>query len=434
MKRAFTLVEMLIVIAILSILMTITFRLLKTGDEDTKRTNTLIRLHKLENCLSGYYAAFGSYPPVKLHGSRDIYCAVDNFGDQMSNQSRGSTLDWDQVRSACRSQPFGCEYPPGEAELKAIRKWANGEGGDGKTDDMSKRIGSYAHYGTDQYGYAYAFNGALSSPDCGKFGITRPPKSLSDWEQVKVFRFGVMSFLLPRYLFMMRNNDGWFGDGSYTVCAQWSDNNDMPSDPLKGASYAQTVAHGETGWSAVKELAGGNDEDEDRDASDVRRDRARVENIPSQAVCARWMPNLEGLCQTAITEKFFGINITGGSWLRYDNGWTSNLDDPKAVYPPSPLPIHATPGSNGNGQGYCNGWITVQDGWSTEFYYYSPAPYQSYMLWSSGPNHRTFPPWVSLEELSAKDRETAMDWMGDDIMGMGEGMPNAKVKNAMDTK
>ena len=66
MKKAFTLIELMITIAVLVILMGLVFRLNSAGTESQKRTVTIIRMQKLENCLSGYYAAFGSYPPVKL--------------------------------------------------------------------------------------------------------------------------------------------------------------------------------------------------------------------------------------------------------------------------------------------------------------------------------------------------------------------------------
>ncbi len=72
MKKGFTLVELLIVVVVLVTLMTITFRITSVGDESTKRNRTINRMQRLENCLSGYYAAYGSYPPVKLHGSREI--------------------------------------------------------------------------------------------------------------------------------------------------------------------------------------------------------------------------------------------------------------------------------------------------------------------------------------------------------------------------
>ena len=63
----------------------------------------------------------------------------------------------------------------------------------------------------------------------------------------------------------------------------------------------------------------------------------------------------------------------------------------------------------------------MKDGWDHDFYYYSPAPYQTYVLWSSGENEKTFPPWVDLAELDDNDRKTAIDWMSDDIKGMKTG-------------
>ena len=72
MKRAFTLIEMLIVVAVMVTLMSMVFRLTSIGGSATARNVTVSRLQRLENCLSGYYAAFGTYPPVKLHGTRDI--------------------------------------------------------------------------------------------------------------------------------------------------------------------------------------------------------------------------------------------------------------------------------------------------------------------------------------------------------------------------
>ena len=71
MKKAFTLVELLIVVVVLVTLMAVTFRLSSIGSNQTARNKTVSRLQKLENCLSGYYAAFGTYPPVRLHGSRN---------------------------------------------------------------------------------------------------------------------------------------------------------------------------------------------------------------------------------------------------------------------------------------------------------------------------------------------------------------------------
>ena len=61
--------------------------------------------------------------------------------------------------------------------------------------------------------------------------------------------------------------------------------------------------------------------------------------------------------------------------------------------------------------------MTVLDGWGNDFYYYSPQPFQSYRLWSAGPDGKTFPPWVPLSTLKTDgDRKTAANWMADDIM------------------
>ena len=68
--------------------------------------------------------------------------------------------------------------------------------------------------------------------------------------------------------------------------------------------------------------------------------------------------------------------------------------------------------------------MTVRDGWGNDFYYYSPAPYQSYVLWSAGPNEKTFPPWVDLEQFKedhGDHYEKAVRWMADDIKFMSTG-------------
>ena len=59
--------------------------------------------------------------------------------------------------------------------------------------------------------------------------------------------------------------------------------------------------------------------------------------------------------------------------------------------------------------------MTVADGWGNEFYYHSEVPYQSYRLWSAGPNLRTFPPWLDLGKFSQKEQETIANWTKDDI-------------------
>jgi len=124
-----------------------------------------------------------------------------------------------------------------------------------------------------------------------------------------------------------------------------------------------------------------------------------VENLPSQAVCARWMPNFAGIVATrpvVFNTVFFGVDTDAphdygngvGKWFIFSqNGYDSE---------PS----------------YVNGIKTVLDGWGEDFYYYSPPPYQSYQLWSSGPNKRTFPPWM---EKPAGKENLVNEWISDDI-------------------
>ena len=61
---------------------------------------------------------------------------------------------------------------------------------------------------------------------------------------------------------------------------------------------------------------------------------------------------------------------------------------------------------------YLQNVYTVRDGWGHDFYYYSPPPYQSYTLWSSGPNGRTFPPWM---EKPSGQEDRINGWIKDDI-------------------
>ena len=120
MKRGFTLIELLIVVVVIAALTTIIFRLAGVGSESTARAVTVSRLQRIENALSGYYAAFGTYPPVPLQGSRDIYQKVDYYhGVQLDDVNKQTIVTSgtqaqnmrEQILAACRSQPFGAYFP-----------------------------------------------------------------------------------------------------------------------------------------------------------------------------------------------------------------------------------------------------------------------------------------------------------------------------------
>ena len=370
MKKAFTLVELMVVVLVIVILLSITLKLVGTGSEASKRNTTIARMQRLENCLSGYFAAFGSYPPVELHASRNVYAELDSDGVQDPGSETGN-LVWQSVEVACRAQPVGASYPFRDGYTEYIEEVS-------KT--IVKRLNSndprFAHYRN----FAQKFGGGFEAlHDPSQVGAQW--RTATTWEEVKIFKFGLMSFLLPRYMFMTRG----VNPQDLEDCAQWNVNNRLASHPNTGSSFNT--------W-----------EEQLKDARLVRR-------IPSQAVCARWMPNLEGIVSGNSLRPdrnnpndngmtFFGIDLApkgGGPALSPDN-----VDYEVYVHQGRRLVLDG---------------MTVCDGWGKEFFYYSQPPFQSYQLWSSGANGLTFPPWMPFSALkSNSDRETAANWMADDIM------------------
>ena len=390
MKKAFTLVEMLIVVVVLVTLMTITFRLGSIGQSQGMRARTISKLQRVENCLSGYFAAFGSYPPVAIQGSRNINLKVNSRGFQQLNQDQepewsNESRAWLQVEAACRSQPVGCSYPP-DSKM------------DHYIEACSREIQKRASSNEEKY-KAYWQNDDVRARNVAGFSsITRGnlgqvlAENSSDWSQVQIFKFGLMSFLLPRYLLMM-NFDRNYGNELLSH-PQWTKNNNLPCDPLTGRKFS--------GWTSVKNCA-----DDYRSNPRDRQNLARVANIPSQAVCARWMPNLQGICSCTFSTSLFGINIKGTHGEDYGMvGIEPNLE----ICSPDPT---------GTSDQYVLDGVTVRDGWGNELFYYSPPPYQSYTLWSAGPNGKTFPPWIDRKEFvkeNANARELVAKWIADDII------------------
>ena len=73
-NSGFTLIELLVVTVVIVALMGVIFRLTGIAGGTSAKETTVFRMQCLENCLSGDYAAFGSYPPVPLqNASRSIY-------------------------------------------------------------------------------------------------------------------------------------------------------------------------------------------------------------------------------------------------------------------------------------------------------------------------------------------------------------------------
>jgi len=392
MKRGFTLIELLVVVVVIATLTTIVFRLAGVGRDSTARATTVTRLQRMENALSGYYAAFGTYPPVPLQGSRDIYQEVDYYHgvqlDTVNKQTITAKSDQnskhmrEQILAACRSQPFGAYFPFSDGRAawvetiaKAQKKLAESKSGPFKNLSDEQKASLAQGYTDGVSGSSMV--GSLSTQNSSWWGD----------DSVQLWRYGVMSFLLPRYLFMMQQSDT-FRVEEY---AQWTAYNDLPFDPDTGVLYGNGRVR--DGWRKVRS--------DYHDSSG--RDRWKIELIPSQAACARWMPNFENVCAASKEWEFFGTKIKG----------KQNQDHGLNVYS---FPTIYSPGGKGStSQQYVLDCITVKDGWGYELFYYSPPPHQTYRVWSSGADGMTFPPWTDLDTLTDQERSVVLKWTKDDI-------------------
>lgn len=380
MKRAFTLIEMLVVVAVLVTLMSIVFKLGNVGDSSEKRSTTISRLQKLENCLSGYYAAYGCYPPVKLHASRDVNIEANIYGIQDADgQTRNVPWSdeknaWIQVKAACLAQPVAMAFP-----------YANDSVKDAIVQSLSAQFTEYHQkYKSGKKGYGDfsddRFGQPISLPASANFS-----SSDTDWRDLQMFQFGVLSYLLPRYLIMLE------GDAQFFNYAQWKGNNTLPCDPYTGNRF--------TSWNDVKNYA----------MSTQPQEYARVANINSQAVCARWLPNLAGTLSCGSTEHlvFYGVDLTDG-----DRSGLNAVQMRNSTY---------SRGASGTGAGggqYVLNSVSLVDAWENPIYYYSPVPHQSYTIWSGGANGKTFPVWIDRSKLTGTAAETVAKWIADDIIQM----------------
>ena len=377
MKKAFTLVELLVVVVVIVTLMTVMFRLAGIGDESAAVNKTVDRMNRLENALSGYYAAFGTYPPVKLHGSRNPFIAVNDYGDQSQdgdmNESPWGNEEqaWGQVQAACLAQPVACMYPfpPGVME-ETIRELS----------EQKKLLAEDMPAGPERDKWLRGFDDGVSK-NIGRFSEY---KDEPDWAIVQLFRFGLMSFLLPRYCVMMNSEVSFFED-----YAQWTDHNAVPRDPLTGGSLS---------WRKMHDYAMGG----------AGSDLAHIANIPSQAACARWIASFDHALTCYYGHTLFGVDVMADG----EGGIGMITGDDIRV-----------PGGYGHeqkGDQYVLDMITMRDGWGRDFYYYSPQPYQSYVLWSAGKNGRTFPPWISREKLDGAANAVVSRWIADDIVNLSK--------------
>ena len=413
-RQGFTLVELLIVTVVIVALMGIMFRLTGIVGSTSEREKTIARMQRLENCLSGYYAAFGQYPPVPLQGaSYNIFKRVCRHHNIQFGEERDTELDAAAVRAACRAQPVAALYPPpdninipGSQPMRAdelLRNYQTAIVGflGGFSGDAAASVKAQAWSGTP---ISYQ---SLATANKSDFEGT------SDFTRFQLFRFGLMSFLLPRYRFMLEGAKpgGPFYD-AIDSCKQWKDFNILPARMDSGVSYESWGGSSGSSSRFADLLA------DSGNAADERK-RWEIDLIPSQAACARWMPNLDGIV-SGPSNTFFGVLISED---RDNFGFTFDFNSTAQVQAPYSTGGHGN--SCDSSSPYVLFGLTVKDGWKNDFYYYCPPPYQSYILWSSGHwNDLTFPPWIDMNEFKKKYQrfyETAVSWAADDIIFMGTG-------------
>jgi prepilin-type N-terminal cleavage/methylation domain-containing protein len=400
MKKAFTLVELLIVVVVIVTLMAITFRLAGLGEDQEARNITITRMQRLENALSGYYAAFGTYPPVALHASHNIYLKADSHGTQSADEENKNIWGWSeigqqseieawqQVEAACRAQPIDCRFPFPDRNGwdETIANFSSGM--QQLATDAS--ISQWKLVSEEKRNmFSQGFDG-LNSGTLGRFSSYYDCVS---WQEIQIFKFGLLSFLLPRYYFMMQGDDSL-----YERYAQWTANNIRPSDPYTGRKMDWTGS-----GDSVKELS----------ISERQYDYNRVLNIPSQAICQRWISNFEKSLSCMQDISLWGINLKSED--KFGSGINLNPNSMRENITTVDL-FRAGPYNEKSGTPYILDGITMIDGWGQEFYYYSPPPYQGYTVWSSGKNMRTFPPWLDRGELSSDGKRCAAIWSEDDII------------------
>lgn len=385
-NSGFTLVELLIVVVVIAILASIAFKIGGVGEDSSRRNITMERLQRLENALSGYYAAFGSYPPVQLEGrSRNFYFEVSGYGIQQVSRNPSSSINlsspegWKQVEAACRAQPVAMEFPYSDSL----------EGFVNAVSMALKDRHNSGHAGyKDNAALGYGFD-SLSNPD-----MLSSKKNKGAWSDTQIFKFGLMSYLMPRFLVMM----GHRSTTLYDQFAQWCDNNEVPARFEDGVPYES--------WNHLND--------------DLRHDdrKWKVAVLPSQAVTARWLVNFQNslACNTDLT--LYGVDVRSHRTEDRTGGLSVDNPHPK-IY--SAADSQSGSGTSGSQQ-YVLNQITMNDGWGQELYYYSLPPYQKYRVWSAGPNGKTFPPWVSPEELRTGSlssyQKLVNEWTGDDIVQM----------------
>lgn len=112
-KRAFTLVELLTVIAIIALLAAIAFPVLARSKDNANRSSDIANMNSIRTALQLYRVDQGAYPPALL-GYATLYTAGPNAGNVMPASQVKGFLYPRRVDSAKTFQPAYARYGNGE--------------------------------------------------------------------------------------------------------------------------------------------------------------------------------------------------------------------------------------------------------------------------------------------------------------------------------
>ena len=320
---AFTLIELMVVVALVGVLIAGVFKLMGGAGDASRRSRTIAKLQRLENAIAGFYSAYGTYPPVPRQESPDPLNETEEDRNSYANSDDENEKFAKRCRRAARSQPISYEFPSRSSATM--------------TSDLHTFFENEGHQ-----------NVLAVHEMMGSFDLEE-----TDWSKNKLFKYGLLSFLLPRL----------------TVMGEFDANGNMHGGPDEAVFQRAQ-------WTKFNEARMGD----------------YTAQLAKEAVsCVAWLPNLEGIVHGGLT--VLGVRLAGGQ--EESRMYTLN-------YLGAPFGLRL---------------MTVLDEWDQPFYYYSAPPYQSYRIWSSGPDHKTFPPGFPMEKLSETQRKLVASWIADDIVG-----------------
>lgn len=344
-RAGFTMIELMVVLAVIGILVMGMFRLMDVVRLSNEKSATIAAIQRLKNALSGYYALHGCYPPVK-----NVYAPLDPLDPDIAEYADQS-LDVGSPEAlatfAARAQPVAFGFPNYKMEADSINK-------------------------------------LMSFHSISAVALTErsPDQRQTQWRDNKLFKFGLLSFLLPRIEMLSFRRSGAVADVDWNnsvplefyTTAQWADSN--PGAPLRGSSDEEIIAY------LKKQMSAEND------------------------ACAKWLPNFENTLACRLSQKkVLGIK------LRKD------IDSDDVVQTTgSGTTFRVFKIYRGSGGSFIMVETSCCDEWGVELFYYSEPPYQSYRIWSSGPDKTTFPPWLDTAQYRNGKFQKCREWMADDIV------------------